>query len=215
MAFTEEARARAGTDWDAAVGHRFVDELWAGTVDDAVMARYLSQDLQFVDAFVALLGAAVAACDRSGPRLVLARQLGLIANDEDDYFIRSLDRLGVGPAARDAPVPATATVRFVELMDSCRRSGDYGSIMTVLAVAEWLYLDWASRPGEPPADPLYRDWIDLHRGEAFAAWTAFLRTETDRAAASATDAGREEMATVFARAVELERAFFDAAYAPT
>jgi hypothetical protein len=44
--------------WSQAVGHRFVRELFAGAVPDAVMARYLIQDHRFLDSFLKLLGAA-------------------------------------------------------------------------------------------------------------------------------------------------------------
>ncbi|MCD2186382.1 TenA family protein [Actinomycetospora soli] len=199
MTTSAELRERHAEVWDAAVGHRFVDELGAGTVDDAVLAGYLAQDALFLDAFVALLGAAVAAADRPGPRLVLARQLGLVAGDEDDYFTRALDRLGVRAPAE----PARPTAAFLALMDDARRSADYGRVLTVLLVAEWLYLDWAQRLGAAPADWLYAEWIELHRGPAFAAWVGFLREEADRV-------GVDEAA--FARTAQLELAFFDAAY---
>lgn len=207
MGFCENMRAGSAPTWDAAVGHRFVDELWAGTVDDAVMARYLAQDALFFDRFVALLGQAVAGADRTEPRLAIARQLGLVAGDEDDYFARALARLGA-----TAPVdPLPPTQGFLELMDSARRGGEYADVLTVLLVAEWLYLDWASRPGPAPDDWLYREWIDLHRGPAFAAWVELLRTETDRVAADADAPTRERMSDLFTRAVDLELAFFDAA----
>lgn len=207
-----ELRASTAASWDAAVTHRFVDELWAGTVDDAAMARYLTQDLQFVDAFVALMGAGVATADRPSPRRVLARQLGVVAGDEDDYFVRALDRLGVPEAERRDPVLAAPTHGFVALMDDARRGADYGVVLAVLVVAEWLYLDWASRPGPGPDDWLYREWIDLHRGEAFAQWVGVLCAELDRVGAAATAEHRGRIGATFARAVELERAFFDAAY---
>ncbi|NMO91959.1 TenA family protein [Actinomycetospora sp. TBRC 11914] len=210
MGFCDELRAAWASTWDAAVGHRFVDELWAGTVDDAVLARYLVQDLQFLDAFVALLGAAVASADRPGPRLVLARQLGLVAGDEDDYFSRALDRLGVPAARRRDPELLPPTRGFLALMDEARRSADHAEILTVLLVAEWLYADWAARDAALPADPLHAEWIELHRGEAFTAWVAFLRDEVDRVAAGGAD--QQRMAEVFGRAVTLELAFFDAAY---
>ncbi|MDL5154935.1 TenA family protein [Actinomycetospora termitidis] len=199
MITSADLRHRHAEVWDAAVRHRFVDELWAGTVDDAVMARYLAQDALFLDAFVALLGAAVSSADEPGARMAVARQLGLVAGDEDDYFTRALARLdAAGPVE---PLPPTAG--FLTLMESARRSGEYATIMTVLLVAEWLYLDWADRPDPAPTDWLHAEWIELHRGPAFAAWVALLRTEVDRV-------GADE--AVFARAVDLERAFFDAAY---
>jgi hypothetical protein len=53
VSFSDELRTRTAATWEAATGHRFVDELWAGTVDDAVLARYLAQDALFLDRFVA------------------------------------------------------------------------------------------------------------------------------------------------------------------
>ncbi|GAA4869882.1 TenA family protein [Actinomycetospora straminea] len=208
MGFADEQRAATARTWNAAVGHRFVEELWSGRLDDHVLARYLAQDALFLDRFVALLGAAVASADRTPPRMAIARQLGLVAGDEDDYFGRALTRLGA-----TAPVdPLPPTRGFLELMDEARSSGSYAEALTVLLVAEWLYLDWASRPEPSPRDWLHAEWIDLHRGSAFTAWVELLRTETDRVAADADHATRERMATLFARAVDLELAFFDAAY---
>jgi thiaminase/transcriptional activator TenA len=212
VSFSRELRDAVAPTWEAAVRHRFVDELWAGTVDDAVLARYLVQDLQFLDAFVALLGAAVASAEQPAPRMVLARQLGLVAGDEDDYFTRALDRLGVAGPARRAPVLGAPTRGFLELMDDARRSADHGVVLTVLLVAEWLYADWAARDAPLPGDRLHAEWIELHRGPGFTAWVAFLRDEVDRVATTAGETGRARMAEVFRRAVALELAFFDAAY---
>lgn len=208
MGFSENLRAGTGPTWEAATGHRFVEELWAGTVDDAVLARYLTQDVLFLDRFVALLGAAVAGADRTEPRMAIARQLGLVAGEENDYFARALGRLGATTPAE--PLPPTQGL--LELMDSARRSGDYGEVLVVLLVAEWLYLDWAARPEPSPRDWLHREWIDLHRGSAFSAWVDLLRTETDRVAGGVDAGTREHMSSVFTRAVDLELAFFDAAY---
>ena len=58
--FTETMRAASEAGWSHAVQHRFVNELFAGAVPDAVMARYLIQDHRFLDSFLVLLGAALA-----------------------------------------------------------------------------------------------------------------------------------------------------------
>ena len=42
--FTETLRAASEAGWLHAVQHRFVNELFAGAVPDAGMARYLIQD---------------------------------------------------------------------------------------------------------------------------------------------------------------------------
>ncbi|WP_226358045.1 TenA family protein [Pseudonocardia sp. ICBG601] len=142
MGFSAQLRESTAATWDAAVGHRFVEELWSGALDRGVLRHYLEQDLQFVDSFLALLGAAVATADRPGPRVRLARQLGLVAGPENDYFERSLGELD----GNAEPERAAPTVGFVDLMGEARDAG-YAETLAVLVVAEWLYLDWATRPG--------------------------------------------------------------------
>jgi thiaminase (transcriptional activator TenA) len=206
VSFSAELRRTHAETWDAAVGHRFVDELWAGTVDREVLARYLVQDFQFCDAFLALMGAAVATCDDPAARVVHARQVGLVAGDEHEFFLSSFRALGVSSEAS----LAAPTRGFVELMDTAREDASYAEILAVLLVAEWLYLDWASLPREAPADPIAREWIELHRGPAFEQWVGFLRAEFDRAAEHSRHVMR--VSRRFGEAVELELAFFEAAY---
>ncbi|MDQ4116606.1 MAG: TenA family protein [Actinomycetota bacterium] len=208
MSFCVRMREVTAPAWTAAVGHRFVDELWSGALDRDVLKRYLAQDHQFVDAFLALLGAAVARADRPEPRVRLARQLGLVAGPENDFFDRSLGELDVARPAE----PLGPTSAFVELMHDAAGAG-YPDALAVLVVAEWLYLDWASRPDTPlPDDPIHAEWIELHRGPEFERWVAFLRAELDRVADGLAPARQSEVATRFGRAVDLELAFFDAAY---
>lgn len=213
MSLSAELRTAHATTWKAATGHRFVDELWRGEVPVDVLRTYFVQDNRFLDAFVAMLGAIVAAADRAGPRMVHARQLGVLAGPENDFFARALDALDVPAADRTDPPLSAPTTGFLELMDRARRSADYPTCLTVLLVAEWLYLDWATRPGaEPPTEPIQREWIELHRGPEFERWVAFLRAEFDRVTAGLDAGTRTGVAATFARAVELELAFFDAAY---
>lgn len=214
MSFSAQLRELTAPTWDAAVGHRFVQEIWRGEVDADVLATYLVQDHQFVDAFLALMGAAVAAADRPDARVVHARQLGIVAGPENDFFARALDTLDVPLAERTRPELSEPTRGFVELMDGARRSADYPSCLAVLLVAEWLYLDWATcDDATPPDEPLQAEWIALHSGRAFAAWVEFLRSEFDRVCAGLEPAHRERVQELFVRAVDLELAFFDAAYA--
>ena len=67
--FTETMRAASEAGWSHAVQHLFVNELFAGAVPDAVMARYLIQDHRFLDSFLVLLGAALASADAFAARL--------------------------------------------------------------------------------------------------------------------------------------------------
>src|SRR6267143_6778922 len=90
--FTETLRAASEPGWSHAVGHRFVKELFAGAVPDAVMARYLIQDHRFLDSFLMLLGAALASADTFAARLCFGRFIGMMSGEENTYFLRAFER---------------------------------------------------------------------------------------------------------------------------
>ncbi len=211
--FSARLREASATDWQAVVGHRFVDELLAGAVPDSVLTHYLVQDYQFCDAFTALLGQACASAPALASRLPYARQLGMFAADENTYFVDSFDALGVSPQDRVSPRLTAATRAFDDLMREALGSRSYARVLAVLVVAEWIYLDWATRPeaADCSTRPEHLGWVDLHRGEAFTTWVGFLRDELD-AHEPSEGAEREAVADLFARAVACERAFFEAAY---
>ncbi|WP_307845506.1 TenA family protein [Planomonospora sp. ID67723] len=206
-AFSEWLRASSEPDWSAVVEHPFADAIARGEAD---MRRYLVQDFQFVDAFTALLGAAVAAADSFEARVPTGRFLGMVVADtERGYFHRALAALG-----QDLVPPALepATVDFRDLMDEARLSQSYPLIIAVLCVAEWSYLGWASRAGEPlPGDFVYREWIELHRGPGFEGWVGFLRGELDRVGPGLGVDEQKRVLEFFRRATLLERRFFDMA----
>jgi thiaminase/transcriptional activator TenA len=206
-AFSEWLRVASEPDWTAVTGHPFATAILHGEAD---MHRYLAQDLQFVDAFTALLGAAVATADSFASRVVIGRFLGqVVADTEAGYFHRALAALGADPAP---PPEEPVTAEFRSLMDEARAGQEYPLILAVLCVAEWCYLGWASRAEEPlPDDFVYREWIELHSGPEFESWVAFLRRELDRVGPELPEDGRRRVLEVFRRAVRLERRFFDMA----
>ena len=200
--------------WAAAINHRFVRELFADTVDDAVMRNYLVQDYQFFESFLSMLGACVAHADELDAKLWFARQLGMLVADEDTYFVDSFAELGVDPADYLRPELAAPTAGFRDLMDSAVDSASYPQLLAVLVVAEWLYLDWAESREEMPQRQIHRGWIDLHRGEAFRGWVQLLVDELERVFPTDDNQGSEAetLARTWRQAVDLECAFFDNVY---
>lgn len=207
--FTETLRRESEPDWTQAVGHRFVRELFSGEIPDRVMAGYLIQDHRFLDSFLTLLGGAIATADSFEARLRFGRFVGTVSGEENTYFIRSFEALGVTEAERrDAP-DTKPTAGFKAIMREAAQARSYAAALSVLNVAEWLYLDWASRAPRPlPANFVLGEWITLHDNPDFRDFVAFLRAELDRVGPSEPDVSRD----FFLRAVALERAFFDAAY---
>ncbi len=208
--FTETLRAASEPGWSDAVGHRFVKELLAGAVPDEVMARYLIQDHRFLDSFLTLLGAALATADTFEARLRFGRFIGMVSGEENTYFLRAFEALGVTGDRRAADPDTEPTAGFKAIMREAAATRSYAAALSVLVVAEWLYLDWASRAPQPlPDNFVHAEWIMLHDNPDFRDFVDFLRAELDRAGPAHADLCRDS----FDRAVALEISFFDAAYA--
>ena len=207
--FTEALRAASEPGWSHAVGHRFVEELFSGAVPDAVMARYLIQDHRFLDSFLILLGAALASADTFEARLRFGRFIGMVSAEENTYFLRAFEALSVTEDRRAAAPDTEPTIGFKAIMREAAETCSYAAALSVLIVAEWLYLDWASRAPQPlPDNFVHAEWITLHDNPNFRGFVDFLRAELDRVGPAQADLCRD----FFHRAVALELAFFEAAY---
>ncbi|MBN9278661.1 MAG: TenA family transcriptional regulator, partial [Hyphomicrobium sp.] len=95
------------------------------------------------------------------------------------------------------------------IMREAAATRSYAAALSVLNVAEWLYLDWAMKAPKPlPSNFVHAEWVTLHDNPHFRDFVAFLRVELDRVGPSEPEISKD----FFLRAVALERAFFDAAY---
>ncbi|MFQ5775616.1 MAG: TenA family protein, partial [Kiloniellaceae bacterium] len=199
-------RARAEPAWSRAVEHRFTRELATDTLPDAVYARYLVQDYVFLDVLARLLGAAIAEAPDMPPKTRLARFLAAVTSDENDYFLRAFDALGVSEQTWSAAEPGPVTRRFREVMLGAARRG-YPEALAVLLPAEWIYLSWATAArGRPPARFYLAEWIAIHALPAFADFVGWLREEMDRVGAGLPPERQEGLAALFREIAELEAA---------
>lgn len=211
--FTEWLRRRSEPDWTSAVEHRFVDELASGGIDDRVFRQYLVQDYAFLDTLIGTFGHAVGDAPDLAARSRLVDFLATLTDDENDYFERSFEALGVSEST-DGDLDRTPTTRaFEDLLGRAAREGGYAETLSVLVPAEWLYLSWASARAEATPGQFYlREWIALHANDEFASFVEWLRTELDQAGAAASARRRDRIERQFRRTVELEVAFFESAY---
>jgi len=206
--FTEILRRASEPTWSDAVRHRFVSELFAGTISDKVMAGYLIQDQRFLDSFLTLLGAAIASADSFEARLRFGRFVGMVSGEENTYFLRAFEALGVTEKRAETP-DTEPTKGFKAIMREAAATRSYAATLAVLNVAEWLYLDWAMKAPKPlSSNFVHAEWITLHDNPDFRDFIAFLRAELDRVGPADEKTSRD----FFLRAVVLERAFFDVAY---
>lgn len=213
---SELLRAIHHTAWDAAVGHRFVRELVADTVDDAVYARYLTLDYGFINDLTGAVGHAVAVAPGMPEKTRFAQFLGVLTDEENDYFLRSFAAFGQPAPTFDNPLKHPVLEDFAALMDRQRAAGTYLDILAVLVPVEWVYLSWASnavaRGDALPKRFYLAEWITLHALPDFRDFVEWMRAEFDREAEQADPAARVRAEAAFVEALHLEARFFEAAY---
>ena len=196
--------------WQEAVNHRFVQEIFEGTIEDEVLTKYLIQDYHFFDAFLSMLGACVAHADTLEAKLRFAKQLGFLEADEDGYFQKAFKELGVTEKEYLEVTLHPVTKEFQQLMYSAVASSDYAQLLVMLVIAEGLYLDWGSKELPLPEKYVHLEWIHLHRGEAFKEWVQFLVDELNRVC---KDKGTVSVLQErWNHAVALELGFFEIGY---
>ena len=105
----------------------------------------------------------------------------MVAGEENTYFLRAFEALGVTEDRRTADPDTQPTPGFKAIMREAAETRSYAASLPVLVLAEWLYLDWASRAPKPlPDNFVHAEWMMLHDNPGFAAssiscarsWTA-------------------------------------------
>lgn len=201
-------------NWSKATNHNFCTELADNSLPLDKMRLYLAQDYTFIDNFVRLASSAIHHAPSLPDRLPLAHFLGIIAGPENTYFQRSFEILEVPTIQRENPTLLKPTSDFQALMLKAAKSGEYGNMVAVLCVAEWIYLSWAN-PFINCVESLpfyFGEWITLHTGEYFESVVEHLRTQLDTAYNNAKSEQKEIIQEYFNEAVLLEKQFFDACY---
>jgi thiaminase/transcriptional activator TenA len=213
---SEQLRDSHRAAWNAAVDHRFVRELVDDTIDDAVYARYLTLDYGFINDLTGAVGHAVAMAPGMPEKTRFAQFLGVLTDEENDYFLRSFAAFGRPAPTFDNPLKHPVLDDFAGLMDRQRAAGTYLDILAVLVPVEWVYLSWASAAvagGRAMPERFYlSEWITLHALPGFRDFVEWMRAELDREAAAADDAARKQAEAAFVDALLLEAQFFDAAF---
>jgi len=211
--FTDWLREQTGAAWNEATTHRFTRELHADTLEDDAFRRYLLQDYAFLETLVGVFGYAVGDAPTMDAKSRLTDFLGTLTADENDYFQRSFDALGVPESAYADPELTEATAAFRDLLLRAAREGGYAETLAVLVPAEWVYLDWATDDALAAPDRFYLDeWVQLHAVPEFESFVGWLRAELDREGAAVSERRQARLAELFTRTVDLEVAFFDSAY---
>ena len=205
---SDEIRASAAADWQAATGHRLFREIIDDRVDDRVFERYLRIEFGFIDTAAAALGAAIARAPNIGDRTILAEGLHDLLTSQVDFFASAL--------GTDRTVLVPPSARGIHLhFEAMTREGDYAELLATMLAAEWLYQTWCSETlAEPSQRDVIRTWTALHTSESFTRHVAWLRDRIDALATTTVvaPATRARLGHAFQRALAAEVRFHDAAY---
>ncbi|SEG84983.1 TenA family protein [Marinobacterium lutimaris] len=214
LPLSEQLRGYAGSDWQQAVSHPFTEALGQDQLDDAVYARYLVQDYAFIDTLVNLVARTIANAPAMPPKTVLAGFLAALTSDENTYFLRSFEALGLSEEQYLNPELHPVSQAIIDTMQASEQS--YEQAIICLCVAEWSYLSWSkTQAAKPRGSRFYlQEWIDIHVLPEFEQFVAWLRGQVD----SFDDRDNEtleQLAELFCRMARLEHQFFSASLDPT
>jgi thiaminase/transcriptional activator TenA len=188
----------------AALAHPFVRGLADGSLPAAAYEDFVLQDAFFLDAYARAYAAGAARSpDREGLEAFADLLAG--AREERRQHERRAAERGLDLAAVR---PAAATLGYTDFLLATAGLGELGVLCAAMAPCSRLYAHLGrALAGEGVTGP-YREWVDTYADPAFEELAATLERLLDRYGAD-TPAVR----AAYARAVDLELGFFDAASA--
>ncbi|WP_104526157.1 TenA family protein [Blastococcus atacamensis] len=186
----------------AALEHPFVTGLADGSLPRDRFAGYVAQDAFFLEAFARAYALGVA---HSRDRATLDAFADLLAGVREEL------RLHDGYAARwgvdlSTVEPVPATLAYTEFLLATAALGDVGETCAAMTPCMRLYAH-LGRSLVGRAAPEYAEWVDTYADPGFEELAGTLEALLDRLAADTPSATR-----AYRRAMQLEVAFFDAAW---
>ena len=216
MSLTRQLRLKYDGLWQKMVFHPFVEEMGDGTLPASKFRAYFLQDYVFVNDLATLISLGIAKAPTIEAAGVLHGFLsGLVAPEgaqENDLFVRAFRELGASEAEYSSAAASPTTQAFGDFLVRTGYEGDFDDIATILYVTEGAYLDWGTRLLERsarPANPIYREWIELHGPEVLGRLVEWLGRHIDREGAEQRSARTER---IFLTALRYEYLFWEAAY---
>lgn len=213
MALTDELRRKYAPLWEKMVEHPFVIELGDGVLPLEKFQRYFVQDYLFLkDASKALAVMVARSPDFEAARR-FGRFLQQVLEGEEALFRRVFRGWGLPEERYAGAEPLPTALSYTNYLVRLAYDGAFEELLAALVVAEWTYLDWATRlveRGKRPPQPEYREWIDLHAGPELRDFVSWMRGLLDSRPLDPEARGRVER--VFLTTLRLEYLFWEMAY---
>jgi thiaminase/transcriptional activator TenA len=202
------ARALWDTNADlaaAALDHPFVRGLADGTLPRDIFCGYVAQDAFFLEAFARAYALALA---HSPDRASLDAFADLLGGVRDELRLHTVyaQRWHIDLAT---VTPSSATLAYTDLLLATAALGGLGMTCAAMTPCMRLYA-YLGRSMAPSASDTYAEWVETYADPAFEELARTLERLLDAHAAETPMVRR-----TYRRAMQLEIAFFDAAYRRT
>ena len=212
--FTEWLRRQSEAAWACMITHRFTRDIAADALELDVFKRYLVYEHAFVETTVSIFGYALVRAPSITEQTRLVEVLRGLTSDQEGYFTRVFEALGMPEACRREPVLPPAVQAFREGMLGAAAHGAYEDILAAMLAAEWMYLTWSREAQRSnPRDSFPAEWIALHIAPRFENQVTWMREQLDRLGPMLAPFRQHRAADIFRRTLELEVDFHDAPYA--
>jgi thiaminase (transcriptional activator TenA) len=210
----DELKAAALPNWTAYVGHDFVRLMAENRLPESAFRAYLVQDYLFLIQFARAQALAAYKSRTLADMRAAKAALVAILDVELDLHVRLSARWGLSPAELEAEPEHAATVAYTRFVLDSGMAGDLLDLRVALApcvvgygeIARAIAPEARRHAGHPQAD-----WVEEYAGEAYQDVASAARAEIDRLGADASPRRRAELAALFARACDLEAAFWQMA----
>ena len=188
---------------DACLAHSLVQGIASGDLSLERFRVYIGQDAFFLEAFARAYAFALAKCpDREG--IAVFKDLLVGVFDELSLHERYAERWGV--SLDPVPLPATRTYTDFLLRTASLDSVGHTAAAMVPCMRLYAFLGQALASKLDPESP-YGEWVETYAGPEVEALASRLEGLLDRYGGEP-----ETLARLYRQAMELELAFFEAAW---
>ncbi len=213
-------RAASGQAWGAFVGHPFVRQLAAGTLDEGCFRYYLSQDYLFLIHFARAYGLAAFKAETIADIRAAAGGLSAMIDQEMRLHVDYCRGWGLSEAEMARAEEDAATLAYTRFVLERGLAGDLLDLQVALAPCILGYAEIGRALLDAPSTVLagnpYRAWIEMYASVDYqAVATAHSRQMDELFARRGSEPRLPALATTFTQATRLETAFWQMGFAAT
>jgi thiaminase/transcriptional activator TenA len=211
--FSCEAWERNARAYDVIRTMPFNTELAAGVLSAERFKHYITQDAHYLIGFGRALALAAAKAPQPDGIVQFAKAAEVAIVVERALHGSFFAQFGITPETLAETALSPTCHHYVSYLIAAAYAEPYEVVLGALLPCFWIYAEVGRdiHARSAPSNP-YQAWIDTYAGEEFHIAVRAVIETTDEAATTASENMRDRMHAAYARATQLEWAFWDSAY---